>query len=282
MENCGNKDFTDINKRDIMNYQDWLYNDLGLSPNRVRHLKSAISSMSNYIETILDREFPQFRNVINKIKPPVKRDVREKTVLTEEQVETLLETLLAKKKYQQACFVACLAASGLRKAEIIQLKTNYFTTENLKYGMYRTPEKLRCKGSGREGKKLHKYLAQGIMQKYFDLWMMQRKELGIENEYLFVVKRHEQWQQAKISTVDSWMDAFTKILSVDVYCHAFRHYTATWLKRNNVDISKIRDLLGHESSSTSELYVDIDESENMQGMFDFIDNEGNLKQNSEE
>lgn len=276
LENARNKDFTAITKRDIMNYQDWILNDLGLSPSRIRCLKSALSSMSIFIETILDDEYPTFRNIVNKIKPPVKRAVREKTVLSEKQVETLLDSLVNEGEYQKAFAVACLSASGVRKAELIQFKASFFRDEVIVYGMYKTP-KIRCKGEGVAGKQMNKFIAKEIVVKYLDLWIKERERLGVDIDDMFVVKRNGVWQPAKKSTVNSWMNKFTTILDVPVYCHCFRHYLATWLKRKGIEIDKIRDLLGHQSSATSEIYIDIESEENMEGMFDFLDKNGNVK-----
>ena len=66
--NNDNKFFIDFTKMDIMTYQSYLVNDLNQSSSRVRRLKSALSSMANFIEVILDKEYPEFRNIINKIR----------------------------------------------------------------------------------------------------------------------------------------------------------------------------------------------------------------------
>ena len=73
--NNGNKFFPKITKRDYAAYQHWLINENGNSPSRVRRLKSAISSMSNYVENILDDEddFKGFRSTVRKIENPVVR-----------------------------------------------------------------------------------------------------------------------------------------------------------------------------------------------------------------
>ena len=46
--------FVDFNKRTFMKYQNYLLNTLNLSSSRVRRLRSSISSMSNFIENMLD------------------------------------------------------------------------------------------------------------------------------------------------------------------------------------------------------------------------------------
>ena len=56
LQNANNKDFVDITKRDIVKYQNWLVNENGNSPSRVRRLKAAISSLSNFVENILDED----------------------------------------------------------------------------------------------------------------------------------------------------------------------------------------------------------------------------------
>jgi len=270
LDNAGNKRFYDITKRDIMNFQDWMMNKQELSSNRVRQLKSSISSMSNYICDMLDKEYPDFRNIVNKIKPPTKQDVRKKTVITNEQVEELLKILVEKKKYCQACLVACLAGSGVRKGEIIQFKVDFLTdaTYDADSGFYITPE-IRTKGAGRKGKVMTKFVIKDIVYPYLQLWLKQREELGITNEELFVVN-YQGWQPAEKHTIDSWMLTFSKILGIDAYAHAFRHYAATWLKKNGVEISKIRDFLGHNDSSTTEIYIDIGKEDNLKNMLDFM------------
>ena len=56
LQHNGNKFFPKISKRDYASYQHWLINENGNSPASVRRLKSAISSLSNYVEAILDDE----------------------------------------------------------------------------------------------------------------------------------------------------------------------------------------------------------------------------------
>ena len=49
-----NKPFRDVKKRAIVAYQHWLINEHGNSPARVRRLKAVLSSLSNYIDNILE------------------------------------------------------------------------------------------------------------------------------------------------------------------------------------------------------------------------------------
>jgi integrase/recombinase XerD len=264
-----NKEFYGITKKDVSRFQNWCIQQ-GMSSSRIRRLRSSMSSLSNYIEAMLDDEYPNFRNIINKIPAPSLSYVREKTILTDEQIEDLLKTLVEKQEYQLACFVAVLSASGMRKSEIIQCKTEWFFGEpNIYEGMYVTPE-IRCKGRGSAGKKLKKMIIKEVADKYLLLWQKQRKELNIESDYLFVNKIEQGGIGIEEHVVDHWMSIFTKMTGVDNYAHCYRHYSATWLKRNGVAIDVIRDFFGHNDSTTTQIYIDIGAEENLKGMTDFI------------
>ena len=161
MKNRKNKDFCDVKKKDILAYQSYLMKE-GLSPARVRALKSSLSSLSSYIEDMLDEEekWEDFRNIINKVKNPILAPVREKTILEDEQVQELLDKLIEKKQYQRACALALAWGSGSRKSELLRFKVSYIKDTNLRFGgaLYMTPEKIKTKGRGQQGKLLERYI----------------------------------------------------------------------------------------------------------------------------
>ena len=65
LQNIGNIYFINWTKRNIVAYQNWLLNNNENSPARVRRLKAALSSLSNFICNVLDDEYPNFKNIIN-------------------------------------------------------------------------------------------------------------------------------------------------------------------------------------------------------------------------
>lgn len=182
LQHAKNKFFVDITKRDIIAYQNWLLTVNKNSPARIRRLKSTLSSLANYVEMVLDEEYPNFRNFINKIENPANTPVRKKTVLTEKQCQQLLDELIKREKYELACCVALAAFSGRRKSELVRFKVNYFDDKNIIYGsLYKTPEEVKTKGRN-GGKMLVCYTLSKDFKPYFNLWMEYRKKKGIESE----------------------------------------------------------------------------------------------------
>ena len=263
-----NKEFTNITKRDVMKYQNWLMNTLKLSSSRVRRLRAAISSMSNFIENVLDDSFPNFRNIINKIPAPINQPVREKTVFENEDLDELLNILVHKEMYQEACALSLAMNSGSRKSELTRFKVNFFKPENITHGsLYRTPSKIKTKGRG-GGKMLNKYILANNFQPYLDRWLKQRKKLQINNEYLFVTKKNSKWIKAQVSTLDSWAERFNQYIDKHFYWHSCRHYFCTNLAKANIPAEVIKQINGWSNVSMVGIYNDQDIDDELGKYFD--------------
>ncbi len=264
-----NKFFINFTKKDFMKYQYFLINELKLSSSRIRRLRSTMSSLGNFIENILDDDFPNYRNIVNKIPSPIKNEVREKTILSDEQIENLFNYLINNRKYQQACLLALACASGARKSELLRFKVDYFKDEYIVFGsIYKTPEKIKTKGMSKKGKLLYKYTLVNILKPYLELWLKERKELGIDSEWLFVSKKKEKWEQMQISTIDTWTEKWGKYLNINFYIHAVRHLWTTALSRQNLPPTLIKKLQGWESVEMVDLYDDRDVDEEIGNYFD--------------
>lgn len=267
LQNNGNKFFVDWTKRDIVAFQNWMLNTNNNSPARVRRIKSVLSSMSNYIETVLDDEYEDFRPIVRKIENPVNQPVREKTVLSDEQCDYLLEALVEKKQYEKACLAALAFYSGRRRAELVRFKVSYFDDENIVFGsLYKTPEKVKTKGRG-TGKMLYCYTLSKPFKPFFELWMSERRRKGIESEWLFPDPQDPDKHRSP-ATLNSWADTFSRILGVPYYPHCARHRFTTALAKNNIPDSVIKEILGWDSLEMVRIYDDTPADEEIGKYFD--------------
>lgn len=261
LENNDNKYFVDLTKREIAKFQKHAMIEYGWSTNRLSRVKSVLSSLSNYIESMLDDELPDYRPIVRKVESPVKQPVREKTIITDAEVDEVLNKLVEDKKYQQACAFALAAFGGARKSELLRYKVSFFDDKNIMSdaALYKTPEKIKTKGRGSAGKLLYKYTLIDF-KKYFDLWMNQRKECGTpESDYLFVDL--VTGEPSKVTTMDSYSNTITRYLGRDFYFHSLRHQLCTRLSRIGLPSSVIQEYFGWSSSSMIDVYSDLDASE---------------------
>lgn len=269
MEKCKNKHFTEIKKREVASFQGFLLNECGMSSARIRRMRSTLSSLSSAVELLYDDEYPNFRNIINKIEAPVNNPVREKTILTFEDCEEVSQKLVEKENYQLACLLAFASYSGLRKQELTRLKVADFTTNinmELGGGFYKTsPIKVKGRGNRTESK----YVWNRV-DKYLELWLNKRRELGVDSEYLFCKKEGGAWVQLEVSTMNSYATTLSSLFGVATYWHTFRHTYPTMLTKAGIPLNICKLLLGHSSLEMSKKYVDIDEKEELNEFEDFF------------
>lgn len=265
LEHNDNKFFVNWTKRNIVAYQNWLLNSNSNSPARIRRLKAALSSLSNFIEGVLDDEYPNFRNIINKVENPVNRPVREKTVWEDDELEDLLRKLTERRQYEKACYLALAMYSGRRKAELCRFKVSDFDEDKLVCGgaLYKSSP-IKTKGRG-GGKMINCYTLASKFKPYFTAWMNQREDRNIQSEWLFPNPK-DMSESISISTVNSWANTFSRLSGKPAYIHSLRHYFTTSLAKAGIPDGVIQSIVAWETSDMVRIYKDIDADEEI-GMY---------------
>lgn len=260
LEHNKNKFFVDLSKREIAKFQSYCINEWGWSPRRTRTVKATLSSLSNFIENILDDEYDGYKPIVRKIESPADEAVREKSIFQMEDLQPLLDTLIESEEYEKACLVALAIYSGKRKAELARFKVSYFDDENLICGgaLYKTPEKMVTKGRGSRGKLLDVYILAKQFKPYLDLWLEERSGLNIESDWLFPKFKDGQWtdEHIEISTLDSWARTFSRMIGKPVYLHALRHFFTTQLLEQNLPEGIVQTIQGWSSADMLRIYDD--------------------------
>ena len=270
LEKCNNKFFINLSKREISKYQSYCLTELKWSPARIKRVKSTLSSLSNYVENMLDDEYEGFRPIIRIIENPTNEKVLKKTVFTEEQLQGLLDYLVEKEQYDKACMLSMAMNNGRRKSELPRFKVSYFDDENIIYGsLYKTPETITTKGRGSRGKQLIVYTLVKPFKPYLDLWLKYREENNINSEWLFPKKVGNKYVDEQISTdtLDSWAETFSKILDIPFYWHSIRHFFVSSLSRNSLPDNVIQMILGWSSLDMVGIYKDIEVDEEFEKYF---------------
>jgi integrase/recombinase XerD len=103
----------------------------------------------------------------------------------------------------------------------------------------------------------------GLTQNYINLYKdYVRVQMKIEspfNDTLFLNRRGKQLSRAMIFTIVK-NTAAKSGLQKKVSPHTFRHSFATHLLENGADLRAIQMMLGHESITTTEIYMHVDKS----------------------
>ena len=102
-----------------------------------------------------------------------------------------------------------------------------------------------------------------VTQKYINIYRKQiRVHMNIQpghEDTLFLNRRGKQLTRAMIFTIIKQLAKKIE-LKKNISPHTFRHSFATHLLQNNADLRSIQLMLGHESITTTEIYVHLDKS----------------------
>ena len=200
---------------------------------------------------------------------------REKTILSDEQIEDLLQHLRETDK-QKACWVALAITSGARFTELLNFEIDLIDENRTAFGdlFLETTRQIKTKGRGKAGKLLYKYILKEKFMPYFIEWEKERSRImaqkGTEHNCLFI---KNDGTPATPATVRGWVEEFESYLKVPFYTHALRHYLTTLLSKKNIPPAIIKDLMGWSSLELVSIYDDstfadknFPEMENLRGI----------------
>ncbi|MFV1451019.1 site-specific tyrosine recombinase XerD [Maribacter sp. HS] len=144
-----------------------------------------------------------------------------------------------------------LYGCGLRVSELISLKiSDLFFDEDF------------IKVTGKGDKQRFVPISH-VNKKYIDIYRHEiRVHLKIQEGFqdiLFLNRRGKQLTRAMIFTIVKNL-ATTIGLNKSISPHTFRHSFATHLLENGADLRAIQQMLGHESITTTEIYMHVDRS----------------------
>ncbi len=142
-----------------------------------------------------------------------------------------------------------LYGCGLRVSELVQLKCS---------DLYFDEDFIKVTGKGNKQRFVP---ISGVNKKYIALYMNTvRIHLSIQQGYediVFLNRRGKQLSRAMIFTIIR--DLATKIgLKKTISPHTLRHSFATHLLEGGADLRAIQQMLGHESITTTEVYMHVD------------------------
>jgi integrase/recombinase XerD len=173
--------------------------------------------------------------------------------LSEEEIDKIIKAIdLSKPEGERnRAMLETLYGCGLRVSELVNLKIS---------DLYFDEGFIKVTG---KGDKQRFVPIVGVTQKYINIYRNHiRKHINIQagfEDSLFLNRRGKQLTRAMIFTIIKQLAE--KIgLKKNISPHTFRHSFATHLLQNDADLRSIQLMLGHESITTTEIYVHLDKS----------------------
>lgn len=219
-----------------------------VNPRSQARIISGLKSFFNYLV------FEDYRNdnPLELIEAP-KTGRKLPDTLSLQEIDALIETidLSTNEGERNRAMLETLYGCGLRVSELITLKiSDLFFDEGF----------VKITGKGNK----ERFVPIGpLTQKYIDIYRnVIRSNLNIKKgaeDTLFLNRRGGQLTRAMVFTIIK--DLAQKMgLKKNISPHTLRHSFATHLLENGADLRSIQLMLGHESITTTEIYVHLDRS----------------------
>lgn len=230
----------------INDFLDYLETDKGISVSTRNNRLAAIKSFFKYV----GYKKPEYLNLVSSIREISKKKYcqKEMNYLTIEAIKHLLNSfnLKDKKEYRCFCIILLLYESGARVSELINIKKRDFRFDK--------PYTLVLFGKGNKYRRIpiDPTVIEAI-KTYVSLFNI------TDNEFLFLNSRREKLTREGVNAILNKYFLRVKIENSSIYpdnisAHCLRHSKAMHLLENGVNLIYIRDLLGHSSVTTTEIY----------------------------
>lgn len=251
--------FVDLKKFMLMDFFDYCVTELKWSSNRYAQCHSTLSSFSNFIESVYDDRYPDFRNLLPKIEKPAKESVRKKSVFSKKELDVLMNWLSERGKPNEQCLLATMMATGARVSELGRFTLSMIDENNIAFdGLFlETTEEMQVKGRGVNGKRIVRYIIKDLFLPYYHQWLPIREKIlkdnGKNHDFLFVTQTGE---PASVSTFRGWMEKWDDVLDKHIYAHSMRHFWTTYLLSCGLEKELVQEMQDWSSDTLVNLYND--------------------------
>ena len=225
------KEIDDLNEKDAINYLEMLTDE--------RHYKASSYNNINailkfFLETTLEK------NIGYKRMPNAKVEVRIKMVPDK---DTIIKIINGTKNLKHKCWYCLAYGSGLRTCEIAKLKMKNIDSKNMKITVIGKGDKERIT------------VLPKMTLDYLKEYVIKNKISGRET-YLF--KGQESECASEVTISKSFYNVVKRLgLDTRITIHSFRRSFATHMLRSGVDIETVKELMGHNSISTTSSYAQV-------------------------
>ncbi len=240
--------FQHLNKKSILGFCDWLGSNLGNSTATRNQRLTAIHALFRYIQAEDPSRVAQCRDILSismkkyRSEPP--------KYLSTEALKAILAAPNAKSDtgIRDLAILCLLYDSAARVQELLDLQVGDITLDK--------PATVHLTGKGNKVRNVPILPeTSGILRNY-----MKRYQLTGKDDTLFTNRSGDKLTRVGISYilnkyVDMIRNISPELITISVTPHVLRHTKATHLLSAGVNLIYIRDLLGHASVTTTEIYA---------------------------
>lgn len=234
-------EISNISKVSYPIIRDWIINlsEKNLSPLTINR---KISSLNKYYDFLLKTQV----NKVSPLKNHKRLKVQKKLIIpfSEDEVFKVIDVFSNDFEGKRNLLIVDTLYSGIRRDELINIKLNdVFLSENLIKVLGKRNKERLVPVLGNLNKRIKDYLSL-------------RKEVSLSSSYLFITNKGKSIGPSLVYRVVK--KYFSKVSTkVKTSPHVLRHSFATHMLNNGADINSIKEIMGHSSLASTQIYTKI-------------------------
>lgn len=241
----------DITKENVTDFLNWLENERNVTISSRNVRLSAIHSFIKYVQAEDPEHVYEYRKILSiKNKKYKTADI---PYLSINQIKAILKApdSTTQQGFRDKVLLTVLYDTAARFDELIHLIFNDVKLDK--------PATITLNG---KGNKIRVVPIMGntveLLQRYISL-IKRSSKYQPSQKYLFLNRSHNALTRAGISCIINKyvkkVNSKETIINIKVHPHTFRHSKAVHLLESGIELIYIRDLLGHSSVKTTEIYA---------------------------
>ena len=241
----------DVDHRSI---RSWIV-DLSLKKLSNRSINRKIATLKSFFKFLIKREFISV-NPTNKIRSLKTNSLLPKFI-KEKDMKFFFKNLKSENNFKgqrDLLIIELLYGTGIRVSELINLKSKDFNNEKEEIKVLGKRGKERIIPLNNQSIKQIKIRGLQSTKKFQNYIQIKKKTPIIKNEYLITTIKGEKTYPMLISRIVK--KNISQLINSENYNpHLLRHTFATHLLNRGADLNSIKDLLGHSSLASTQIYT---------------------------
>lgn len=214
----------------------------GVSNRTINRKMSSLNSYYKFLIKVGDLE----TNPLKKHRA-LKVEKKVQVPFSQKEMQTVLNELNTITDFESArnkLIVELFYATGIRRIELVQIKTSDFDSNN-----------KTLKVLGKRNKERYIPLLDSVLKTFYDYTNYRNNLETIEDkDYLFLTKKGVKIYETLVYRI---INKYFSMASTKIKCspHVLRHSFATHLLNEGADLNAVKELLGHSSLAATQVYT---------------------------
>ena len=231
-------EFTRFHHENVKEYISFLKTVKSVKP---KTINTKLNGIVKFNEFLVDRTIQTDIVISKKDYVKVQQQFASLAKVEYRDVEKFRQLILESGNKRNYAIITVLSYAGLRISEALNLKMDDFNLTS-------------CELLVQDGKgaKTRTVFINDKVKESLQSWLKERKEKGIENEYLFVSNRNKPLNR---TTINKLFNDYSKHVGKEITPHDLRHFFCSHAINKGLSVHEVANQAGHSNIHTTLLYT---------------------------